>query len=177
MTFAPRLYIFCPPQIAFDWNFPNSPIAKYFDGNNISIRGDRNIYTRVFEGNSSAYIDAFSSTLVDRRPRRIGFSLKILDGNDELYLALLDVIRLSLSPNTLRYTPITVYDYFRPDRKADYLRGYAIRSGMLSIDDIGGVNRRGSLNCVNGNAIEQPQLGGHNGGFTLKFSSVNKEII
>jgi len=177
MTFSPRLYIFCPPQIAADWNFANSPIAKYFDGNNLSIRGDRNIYTRVLEGTGSSFIDCFSSTWVDRRPRRVGFNLKIIDGNDELYLALQDTIRLSLSPDTLRYTPIVVHDYFRGDRREDYVRGYAIRSGMLTIDDINGSNRRGSINCVNGNAIESPQFGGHNGGFTLKFTSATKEII
>lgn len=174
MVFNPRLVILCPPQVAIDWNFPGSPIASFFTGNNLTIRTSASLYTRILEGTAPGFIDGFNSPLVDRRPRRFGFSLKINVGHDELYQALQQTIDLALAEDTLSYNPITVWDYYRVKGKVEYQRGYAIRSGMLSIEDINGAMRRGTLAC---NGTETATGGGTNQGFTLKFLSATKELI
>ena len=175
--FAPKLVFVCPSIIASNWNPAVNPrIADLFEGGNIAVRVDANRYTRITEGSSSSFIDFYNAVGVDRHPQRVGFSVKITDTRDELYLALKQLSRIPLATNTLTYSPVTIIDYCRCDDYADYTRGYASRIGMLTIEEINGVNRRGILQCVGGVATESAQLGGFNNGFTVKFMSSNKVL-
>ena len=145
-------------------------------GNDLHLRVQSDAYTRIDDDTDSKFEDFFDNVGYNLSPKRIGFNIAIQDKRDELALALKELVKLSVSSNYRTFTPITVYDYLRPENKADYDRGYAIRTGKIWITNLTATVQKGKLLCATP-AVEVPQIGRFNNGFNLRFLGVYKQVV
>lgn len=174
MAIFPRIVIVCPPQIKADWG--NTQIGNLFDGDNLSLRINPESYTRIEEGENSKFSDYFSGAGYQQSPQRIGFQVSVVDSRDELPIALMQLSKSRLGAGYTDFSPLTIYDYCRPESKQDYDRGYAVRVGQIWVQNLSASRQKGRILCDTP-PIEYPQAGRYNSGFTLKFLSVYKEVV
>ncbi len=174
MAYIQKISIVCPPQISSVWS--TSAIADLFSGGNINIRVKPNSYKQIQEGAASQFNDFFNGVGYNQSPQRIGFDVSVDDHRDELAIALQELAKLSLGTQYTDFKPVTILDYCRMDDSADYARGYAIRIGKISVENLTGTVQRGNLICSQP-PIEQPQVGRYNEGFNLRFLSLKKSVI
>jgi hypothetical protein len=178
MGYFPRIVISCPPSIIASWR--PTPIGDLFDSGNLTIRIQPQTYTRIEEGEKSRFNDFFCGVGYQQSPQRIGFSVAVADVRDELAIALSELSRLGLGNQYVDFTPIDVLDYCRLDDSADYARGYAVRRGQIWVENLTGTITAGRIECSEGRGVtitELPTQGRYNNGFSLKFLSLNKQVI
>jgi hypothetical protein len=174
MSYIPKIVIVCPAAISSVW--ASSAIADLFIGGNIHLRVKPNSYKQIIEGTTSQFNDRFNGVGYNQSPQRVGFDVSVDDHRDELAIALKELAKLSLGTEYVDFKPVTILDYCRVDDSADYARGYAIRIGKLSVENLTGTVQRGNLICSNP-PVEQPQVGRYNEGFQLRFLSLKKSVI
>jgi hypothetical protein len=174
LSYIPKIVIVCPTEISAVWS--TGPIADLFIGGNIHLRVKPNSYKQITEGTASQFNDFFNGVGYNQSPQRRGFDVTVDDHRDELAIALQELAKLSLGTQYTDFKPVTILDYCRVDDSADYARGCAIRVGKISVENLTGTIQRGNLICSQP-AIEQPQLGRYNEGFSLRFTSLKKSVI
>jgi hypothetical protein len=173
VSYFTKLVIQCPAQVVANWNA--SAIADLFSGNNLSLRIQPQTYSRIEEGERSKFNDFFSDVGYIRSPQRVGFSVAVADTRDELAIAIKEISAYSVE-TFVGYRPITVFDFCRVENKADYDRGYTIRTGQIWAENLTGTIQRGTLVCGTP-SLEVPEIGRYNNGFTLKFLSLYKQVL
>ena len=174
MVYIPKIVIVCPTEISAVWS--TSAIADLFIGGNINLRVKPNSYKQIQEGTASQFNDFFNGVGYNQSPQRVGFDVSVDDHRDELAIALQELAKLSLGTQYVDFKPVTVLDYCRMDDSTDYNRGYAIRVGKISVENLTGTVQRGNLVC-SVPPVEQPQAGRYNDGFSLRFTSLQKSVI
>lgn len=174
MSYFTKIVIQCPTSIVVNWS--GSAISDLFSGNNLTLRVQPQTYSRIEEGEKSKFSDFFSGVGYIQAPQRVGFSVAVADRRDELAIAIKELSKLALTNGFTNLTPITVLDYCRVETKADYDRGYTIRSGQIWAENLTGTISKGQLICGTP-SLEIPAVGRYNDGFTLKFLSTHKEVL
>lgn len=162
------------------WNYwKTSSIANMFSATGeLAIRAPAGDYTRTTNGDSNNYVDGYTTAYIQVATRRIGFDLTIKDTRDDIYLCLKELADYCIKQTAqdIGYAKtMVVYDFHRMEDRIDRDRGYAIRTGNITLlDGAGGTILEGYSDCE-GNDYRKPGGTRFNAqGFKVSFLQVAK---
>lgn len=175
-SYPQKLVIICPAHFKSKYG---RAIADLFTSQGyLQLIVSPENYARVEEGEQSKFYDFFKGTGVTITPRRVGFSITVIDQRFEIRLALEELQAISFSTGYRNYTPIQVNDYIRPEWQ-DYEQGFTVRVGKIEgFDDGskgGGTNRKGYRLCNGAEVPQGNQLYG--GGFRFRFLEKDSRLV
>jgi hypothetical protein len=170
--FAPKLVFLCSPDFGQFWR--KQGLEDLFMGDTqIVLRCDREDYQTPVQGERNVFVDYFGGVRVQVGTQRLTFKASIKDPRET---ALIMMTELAKPPSTNQQVILTCYDYHRRVDRADMVRGFRIRQGILHVDSGTGTLSQGYIYCPTRTEVVPRDRQYFTQGFGLEFLEKERDI-